>query len=91
MLIVMHAAATAEQVDRVCEVITEMGFEARAMPGERRTAIGIVGNDGPVDGTRIKGLPGVKDTIPVSAPYKLVSRELHPERTIITLSSSTVT
>ncbi len=85
MLIVMHAAATAEQVDRVCEVITEMGFEARAMPGERRTAIGIVGNDGPVDGTRIKGLPGVKDTIPVSAPYKLVSRELHPERTIITL------
>lgn len=87
MLIVMHTAATTEQVERVCEVITALGFEARTMPGERRTAIGIVGNDGPVDAARFKGLPGVKDAIPVSAPYKLVSRELRPEPTIITLNN----
>ena len=87
MLIVMHAAATKAQVDRVCEIITEMGFEARTMPGERRTAIGIVGNDGPVNGSRLRGLPGVRDAIAVSAPYKLVSRELHPEDTVITLQN----
>lgn len=85
MLIVMEARASQENIDRVCEVIGKMGFEARPMPGEQRTAIGIVGNRGQVDGNRLRGLPGVKEAIPVSKPYKLVSREFRSENTVITL------
>ena len=85
MLIVMHNSATPEEVDRVCAVITDMGFEPRPMPGEQRTAIGLVGNDTRVDDTRVRGLPGVARVIHVSAAYKQVSREWRKEPTIIEL------
>ena len=57
MLIVMANNATRDQVDRVVKVIEEMGYTARPMPGEQRTAIGLVGNDGRVDSSRIDSLP----------------------------------
>ncbi len=89
MLIVMEARASQPDIDRVCETIVKMGYEARPMPGGERTAIGVVGNRGPVDGTRLFGLPGVKELIPVSRPYKLVSREFQSEDTIVELSNGT--
>ena len=89
MLIVMTASASAEAVARVCDVITRMGFEPRPIPGEQRTAIGIVGNDGPVDPGRFIGLPGVRETISVSAPYKLVSWEWQAHPTVIELRNGT--
>lgn len=85
MLIVMEAHASQTDIDHVCEVVAQMGFEARTMPGEQRTAIGIVGNRGSVEGNRFRGLPGVKEAIAVSAPYKLVSREFHADDTVIEL------
>lgn len=87
MLIVMHHQATPEQIDGVCAVIQDLGLQPRVMPGSERTAIGIVGNDGPLDRGRFHGLPGVRDAIPVSAPYKQVSREWRPEDTVITLET----
>lgn len=89
MLIVMAANATDAQIAHVCEQIEKMGFEARPMPGEVRTAIGIVGNDGPIDRGRFVGLPGVKDAISVSAPYKLVSREWKASDTVVRLGNGT--
>ena len=86
MLIVMRHGAAASEVDRVVEVIIEMGYEARPMPGAQRTAIGIVGNDGRVDGSRLAALPGVVQIIHVTQPYKQVSREWRPESTIITIA-----
>ncbi|MDH4132253.1 MAG: 3-deoxy-7-phosphoheptulonate synthase [Gemmatimonadota bacterium] len=86
MLIVMHAEATAEDIARVCGTIEEMGYEARPMPGRQRTTVGLVGNDGRVESSRIEGLPGVQEIIHVSKPYKQVSREWKPEPTIIQLS-----
>ena len=85
MLIVMQAEAGEADVERVCAVIRQRGFEARPIPGGRRTAIGLVGNDGAVDPSPFLSLPGVLETISVSAPYKLVSREWKAEDTIIEL------
>ena len=86
MLVVMHHSAAAAEVDRVVEVIVEMGYEARPMPGAQRTAIGVVGNDGRVDSSRLAALPGVAQIIHVTQPYKQVSREWRPESTIVTIA-----
>src|SRR3982074_1380904 len=82
MLVVMAHDATAKDVDRVVSIIQEMGYKARPMPGAQRTAVGLVGNDGRVDASRLEGLPGVQDVIHVSKPYKQVSREGKRENTV---------
>src|SRR3982751_6148784 len=86
MLVAMQNHATQEQIGRVVETIKEMGYEARPMPGETRTTVGLVGNDGRVDGSRIEALPGVAEIIHVSKPYKQVSREWKADNTIVTIA-----
>src|SRR5205809_7991938 len=86
MLVVMENQATPEQVERVVRVIEEMGYQARPMPGNQRTAVGLVGNDGRVDASRLEGLPGVQEVIHVSKPYKQVSREWKAEPTVVALA-----
>jgi 3-deoxy-7-phosphoheptulonate synthase len=56
------------------------------MPGRQRTTIGVIGNEGPVDASRVLGLPGVREVIPVTQPYKQVSREWKSESTVIRLA-----
>jgi 3-deoxy-7-phosphoheptulonate synthase len=86
MLIVMEHDATAEQVARVVKVIEEMGYQARPMPGAQRTSVGLVGNDGRVDGSRLESLEGVAEVIHVTKPYKQVSREWRAENTLVTIA-----
>ena len=86
MLVVMHQSATSAEISRVVEAVEEMGYEARPMPGAQRTAIGIVGNDGRVDSSRIAALAGVAQVIHVTQPYKQVSREWRAESTIVTIA-----
>ena len=76
MLVVMRNDATDSQIQGVVEEIERMGYRGVPMPGAQRTAICIVGNTGPVDDSRLLTLDGVKETVPVSKPYKLVSREM---------------
>ncbi len=83
MLVVMKHGASEAEVGRVVEEIEEMGYEARSMPGKQRTTVGLVGNDGGVDSARIQGLPGVLEIIPVTKPYKQVSREWRDTDTIV--------
>ena len=85
MLIVMRHGAPQEDVDRVVAAIEEMGYQARPMPGRQRTTVGLVGNDGRVDGSRLAALPGVHEIIHVTKPYKQVSREWQAEATVIRL------
>src|SRR5437762_6267721 len=85
MLVVMQHDATAKDVDRVVSIIQEMGYEARPMPGAQRTAVGLVGNDGRVDSSRLEALPGVAQIIHVTQPYKQVSREWRSENTVVDL------
>jgi 3-deoxy-7-phosphoheptulonate synthase len=86
MLVVMAHGATQDEIGTVVRVIEEMGYEARPMPGAQRTAVGLVGNDGRVDSSRIEGLPGVAEVIHVTQPYKQVSREWRLENTIVTIA-----
>ena len=85
MLIVMRHGATDAEIQRVVAVIEELGYKAQPMPGAQRTAVGLVGNDGRVDASRLEALPGVQEIIHVSRPYKQVSREWKSENTIVRL------
>jgi 3-deoxy-7-phosphoheptulonate synthase len=87
VLIVMRHGATDAELRRVVAVIEEMGYKARPMPGAQRTAVGLVGNDGRVDASRLEGLPGVQEVIHVSRPYKQVSREWQAENTVVRLAA----
>jgi 3-deoxy-7-phosphoheptulonate synthase len=86
MLVVMRHDATPADVERVCRTIVEMGYEARPLPGAQRTAVGLVGNDGRVDASRVAGLEGVAEVIHVTQPYKQVSREWRLENTVVTIA-----
>ena len=90
MLVVMAHDARPEHVARVVQVIEEMGYQARPMPGAQRTSVGLVGNDGRVDGSRLESLDGVAEVIHVSRPYKQVSREWRPENTLVTIAPGVV-
>src|SRR4026207_901506 len=87
MLVVMQHGASTEDVDRVVAIVEEMGYEARPMPGAQRTAVGVVGNDGRVDASRLAALPGVVQIIHVTQPYKQVSREWKTEDTVVKIAA----
>ncbi len=83
MLVVMKAQATPEQIQAVCESIERMGYRAHPIPGAQRTSIGITGNQGEVDRGNLEELSGVAEVIRVSKPYKLASRDVKEEDTIV--------
>ena len=83
MLVVMKAQATPEQIQAVCEYIEQLGFRAHPLPGAQRTAIGITGNQGEVERGSIEDLSGVAEVIRVTKAYKLASRDVKEEDTVI--------
>ncbi len=83
MLVVMKPQATQAQIDAVLEKIRGLGLSPHAIPGAQRVAIGITGNKGALDGGLFVAMPGVADAIRVSQPFKLVSREVKEEDTVI--------
>lgn len=85
MLIVMQHDASAEEVRDVVAAIEEMGYRACPMAGRERTTVGVIGNEGRVDATRLSALPGVREVMHVTKPYKLVSREWRSESTVVRL------
>ena len=85
MLIVMNASAGKGEIDNVVRVVESLGFRAHVMPGATRTAIGVTGNQGAVDLSHFENLPGVAEAIRVTKPYKLITLDLRPERTIVDL------
>ncbi len=90
MLLVMEKDATQAQIDAVVNIIKELGFTPAPIPGSQRTAIGILGNAGPIDPGNFISLDGVKDAISVSKPFKLVSREVQPENTVVTVGGQAI-
>jgi 3-deoxy-7-phosphoheptulonate synthase len=91
MLVVMKANASEDQVRAVCQKIESLGLRAHAIPGAQRTAIGITGNRGEVEPGVFESLEWVQEVIRVSKPYKLVSRELKEENTVIRFPDSEAT
>jgi len=90
MLVVMKTDATPSQIDAVVKVITELGFRGHPLPGAQRTAIGITGNQGAVEATRFENMPGVAEVIRVTKPYKLITLDLRPEKTIVRVGEATI-
>src|SRR6202453_3092927 len=88
MLVVMKAQATPEQIQAVCDYIEQLGFRAHPLPGAQRTAIGITGNQGEVERGSIEDLSGVAEVIRVTKPYKLASRDVKEEDTVIQFSGT---
>jgi len=85
MLIVMNANATEAQIKNAVRVVESLGFRAHVMPGATRSAIGVTGNQGAVDLSHFENLPGVAEAIRVTKPYKLITLDLRPERTVVDL------
>jgi 3-deoxy-7-phosphoheptulonate synthase len=90
MLVVMQSDATPEQVARVLDAIRAIDLTPHSLPGPTRTAIAITGNTGAVDARVLEVLPGVKECIRVTRPYKLASREMHRDDTVIELPQAEV-
>ena len=86
----MRAQASDAEIAAVCEKIQSLGFRPHVMPGAERTAIGITGNHGPVPAAEFESLAGVAEAIPVSKPYKLVSREVKPDNTVVEVAGTQV-
>ena len=90
MLIVMKTDATDGQIETVLRVIEQLGFKGHPMPGATRTAIGITGNQGAVDPSHFENLAGVAEAIRVSKPYKLISLDLRPEKTVVRVGDASI-
>jgi len=90
MLVVMNQKAAQEEIDFVVSAIEARGYTARPIPGGERVSIGILNNKGPVEASFFSGLPGVKETIPITRPYKQVSREFKSEDTVIKVGEVTI-
>jgi 3-deoxy-7-phosphoheptulonate synthase len=90
MLIVMRARATPGEINHVARVIESLGFRAHVMPGAGRTAIGVTGNEGPVDLSHFENLPGVAEAVHVTKPFKLTSLDIQPQRTIVDVGGARI-
>jgi len=86
----MKHDATESEIEAVLRVIEELGFKGHPMPGATRTAIGITGNQGSVDPSHFETLAGVAEAIRVSKPYKLITLDLRPEKTIVRVGDATI-
>src|SRR3954470_4919751 len=90
MLVVMQADATPDEITRVLDSIRRMDLTPHPLPGATRTAIAVTGNTGAVDTQMLEVLPGVEECIRVTKPYKLASREMHRDDTVIPLPQATI-
>ncbi|HVF88204.1 MAG TPA: 3-deoxy-7-phosphoheptulonate synthase, partial [Pyrinomonadaceae bacterium] len=87
---VMKTDATESQIAEVVGVIKDLGLRAHPMPGAQRTTIGITGNSGAVDASRFENMSGVAEAIRVSKPYKLISLDLRPEKTVVRVGDARI-
>ena len=85
MLIVMSQKTTKAELDAVVQALEDMGLRASPIPGSERPAVGVLGNEEYVDDSTIRDLPGIQEIIHVSKPYKMVSRDFHPQSTVVTI------
>ncbi len=86
MLVVMQPNASAADIERVCDEIVRQGFKPLPMPGETRTAIGLLGDDSKIDWSHIEGLPSVASVLIVQKPYRQAAREWKTEPTIVEIA-----
>ena len=85
MIIVMKKGSSAKQVSSVVARVEALGYRVHLSEGEERTIIGVIGDDRPIDRTHFEMLDGVEKTVPILKPFKIASRDMHPQDTIVSL------
>ncbi len=86
MIVVMNINASAREISDVIARIRAMGYDVHLSEGKERTIIGVIGRGRPLDREQLALLPGVQSVMPVSHPFKIASREYHPDDTLIPLN-----
>jgi len=86
MIIVLRARATEEEVAQVCRRIEALGLTPHLSRGVERTIIGAIGDERILLDKAIEALPMVERVLPILKPYKLASRDFHPENTVVTIN-----
>src|SRR5947199_8803501 len=86
MVVVMGPEATAEQLEVVVQTVEEAGGSAFVSRGVHRTIVGLVGDVEQFETLNLRALPGVAEVVRISTPYKLVSRDNHPNTSTVTVA-----
>ncbi len=90
MVIVMKRHATPEQVDETVQHVQALGFKAHLSTGEERSIIGLIGDERRLEPEQLELLPGVERVMRVLHPFKLASRDVHPEDSVVRLNGHSV-
>jgi 3-deoxy-7-phosphoheptulonate synthase len=90
MILVMQKGATEVEIDGAVQSVRELGYGVHVSKGEERTIIGVLGNDRPLHDHPLAALAGVEKIIPILAPFKLASRDFHPQDTIVKINGVSV-
>src|SRR5260370_2675773 len=83
MIIVLKPDVTEEQLEHVLERIGELGLKAHLSRGEKRTIVGVIGDEGKLQVQPLSAIPGVEQVLPILKPFKLASREMHPGDSVV--------
>lgn len=87
MIVVMKQDSPEREIAGVLQRVEELGLAGHLIRGQERTVIGVVGRTYPEVGQMLENLPGVEEIVPISKPYKLSGRELHPEDTVVEIGN----
>ena len=90
MIVVMKRGATAEQIEHAIQRVEQLGLKAHPIYGTERTVIAAIGEKRDEFRQSLEGVPGVADLMPILAPYKVASREVKPEPTVVRAGSLTI-
>jgi 3-deoxy-7-phosphoheptulonate synthase len=90
MIIVLRPGSSQSQIDHILERIQELGFKPHVSRGELRTIIGIIGDENKIQAEPLAAIPGVEQVLPILKPYKLASREFHPEDSVIAVGTARI-
>jgi len=85
MIVVMKQGAAKEQIENVTRLVREMGLKDHVIVGSERTVVAVIGNDRFKDRTVLETVEGVEKVVPILAPYKMASREVKKERSLVPL------
>src|SRR6266568_3406915 len=85
MIVVMKSGSTPQEVEHVVKLVREMGLKENVIVGTERTVVAVIGNDRFKDRTVLETVAGVEKVVPILAPYKMASKEIKKERTVVLL------
>ena len=88
MIVVMKSEATPAQVDHVAQLVRELGLKDHVIVGTERTVVAVIGDDRFKDRSAFESVPGVEKVVPILAPYKMASREMKKERSVVPMGSN---